>query len=75
MWNKETIMASEWVKCALAGGKSAIFVNLAAAISIRRETDTRIAFAAPGEDVVVVETPEELLKQLAEVKRAANWMG
>ena len=68
-------MGSEWVKCALAGTKSTIFVNLAAAISIRRGTNTRIAFAAPGEDVLVVETPEELLKQLEEVRRAANWRG
>jgi hypothetical protein len=68
-------MGSEWVKCTLADAKSTVFVNLAVAISIRRGTNTQIAFAGPGADVLVVETPEELLKQLEDVKRAANWMG
>lgn len=68
-------MGSEWVKCTLSRGGSTIFADLSSALSIKRGTDTRIAFPAVGEDVLVVETPEELLKQLQEVKRAANWSG
>jgi hypothetical protein len=62
---------SEWVKCTLPGTKTTTHINLAAAISVTRlATITRIGFASKEAHVDVVETPEEIFKQLAEARRS-----
>lgn len=63
-------MGSEWIRCTLQSGKDkAIWVNLAAAVTIVEHKDgSRIAFRA-GDDDEVVDVREDPHSLLAEIEQ------